>query len=287
MSLTQKHAERSLRERLGEPINRVTRGKQAGQDNSKLLGFSADGRLLALNRKATKTHLWIEPPDPPELDGVLLKKGDAPRNADLTGRFSVLLPPNGRGIEVVSDEGLKNLLDWYVGSSTNNAVEPIGTELHQEVAFARTRSDAAAGPLERAIAEMCDTVERTVANSNAQIVERVIKNKELRMTRDELEKLVASLLEAAGCRCALSGIPFQLSGSDSDLLPSVDRIDSNGHYESGNIQVVCRFLNRWKSDGDNEEFRRLLTLVRDGESSNMTETSLRECASPGGAKVDR
>ena len=41
----------------------------------------------------------------------------------------------------------------------------------------------------------------------------------------------------------------------------MDRIDSNGHYEFGNLQVVCQFVNFWKSDSDNSEFKRLLRLV--------------------------
>ena len=47
-----------------------------------------------------------------------------------------------------------------------------------------------------------------------------------------------------------------------NLLPSVDRIDSDGHYELGNLQLVCQFINFWKGSGNNEEFRRLLMLVR-------------------------
>jgi hypothetical protein len=72
------------------------------------------------------------------------------------------------------------------------------------------------------------------------------------------------LLDLQGNRCALTGIPFEFHGMDSDknLLPSLDRIDSDGHYEAGNLQIVCQFINFWKSDQDNEEFKRLLMLVR-------------------------
>ena len=59
-------------------------------------------------------------------------------------------------------------------------------------------------------------------------------------------------------------IPFQLPGDNSDLqlAPSLDRIDGMGHYEEGNLQVVCRFINFSKGDNNNDEFRRLLALVR-------------------------
>lgn len=123
------------------------------------------------------------------------------------------------------------------------------------------------GGRDKSIVAMCYSVENTARNANGQTVERTVKNKELRMTSGELEKLLASLLDLQGNRCALTGIPFHFLGPDADknLLPSVDRIDSDGHYEVGNLQIVCQFINFWKSDRDNEEFKRLLMLVRGGE----------------------
>jgi hypothetical protein len=120
------------------------------------------------------------------------------------------------------------------------------------------------GGRERSIIEMRISVENAVKNSYGQIIQRTVKNKELRMTSAELEKLLAFLLDLQGNRCALTGIPFHIHGPDADknLLPSVDRIDSDGHYEVGNLQVVCRFINFWKGDSDNAEFQRLLMLVR-------------------------
>lgn len=121
---------------------------------------------------------------------------------------------------------------------------------------------------EKSIIAMRLSVEDTVKNSNGQLVQRTVKNKELRMTPAELEKLIASLLDLQDNRCALTGIPFNFIGPDADknLLPSLDRIDSNGHYEVGNLQVVCQFINFWKSDADNDEFKRLLMLVRGVEA---------------------
>lgn len=80
----------------------------------------------------------------------------------------------------------------------------------------------------------------------------------------QLTAHVTSLLDLQQNRCALTGIPFNYNSPDADpnLLPSPDRIDSNGHYEQGNIQIVCRFVNFWKRDMDNDEFKRLLMLVR-------------------------
>jgi hypothetical protein len=124
------------------------------------------------------------------------------------------------------------------------------------------------GGREKSIIAMRLSVENTVKNANGQIVQRILKNKELRMTSAELEKLIASLLDIQDNRCALTGIPFQFLGPEANknLLPSLDRIDSAGHYEVGNLQVVCQFINFWKGDSDNAEFQRLLMLVRGIES---------------------
>ncbi|RWP81674.1 MAG: hypothetical protein EOR11_26615 [Mesorhizobium sp.] len=124
------------------------------------------------------------------------------------------------------------------------------------------------GGREKSIIAMRLSVESTVKSANGQIVQRILKNKELRMTSAELEQLIGSLLDLQENRCALTGIAFQFLGPEADknLLPSLDRIDSAGHYERGNLQVVCQFVNFWKSDSDNAEFQRLLMLVRGIES---------------------
>ena len=123
------------------------------------------------------------------------------------------------------------------------------------------------GGRETSIIEMRDSVRNTVRNANGQLVERTVKNKELRMTLIELEKSLRFLLDLQNNCCALTGIPFQFHGpgTDASLQPSVDRIDSSRHYEPGNLQIVCRFVNFWKADGDNDEFKRLLMIVRGGK----------------------
>ena len=125
------------------------------------------------------------------------------------------------------------------------------------------------GGREKSIIAMRLSIETTVRNSNGQTVARLLKNKELRMSSAELQRYLEHLLELQGNRCALTGIPFNFHTPDGNrnLLPSPDRIDSNGHYEIGNIQVVCQFINSWKSDSDNEVFKRLLMLVRGLETA--------------------
>jgi hypothetical protein len=124
------------------------------------------------------------------------------------------------------------------------------------------------GGREKSIIAMRLSIETTVKNSNGQIVQRTVKNKETSMTPKELEALIESLLDIQENRCALTGIAFQFhgQGADKNLLPSVDRKDSNGHYEAENLQIVCQFINFWKGASDNEEFKRLLIMVRGMEA---------------------
>jgi hypothetical protein len=136
----------------------------------------------------------------------------------------------------------------------------------QKVAAARKHGAARVfDARQRAIARMVRTVVDTVASARGQIVQRTAKIKEMRFPNErELEQYVVALLEAQDDLCALTGIRLQFDGEhdDDQLLASLDRIDSDGHYEPSNLQLVCRFVNRWKNDGDNDEFQRLLRLLR-------------------------
>ena len=125
-------------------------------------------------------------------------------------------------------------------------------------------SERVLGARERSIADMKYSVGKTVFTSNGQTVERKVKDKELRMTDYELDKLLRHLLDVQEERCAITGLPFQYKGahSDANMLPSLDRIDSDGHYEEENLQLVCRFINFWKQAADDQEFRRLINVVR-------------------------
>lgn len=117
----------------------------------------------------------------------------------------------------------------------------------------------------KAVVRMAMTAFNTAAQSNGQQVVRTVKNKEVRFsTQLELERYVDSLVEAQEGLCAITELPLGFDGEADDLemLASLDRIDSNGHYEVGNLQVVCRFVNRWKSDSNDAEFRRLIAVVQ-------------------------
>jgi hypothetical protein len=119
----------------------------------------------------------------------------------------------------------------------------------------------------KTIYRMVETVLSTVANANGQQVLRTVKEKNTTFDRVALEKYVDGLISDQDGLCALTGIQLQYDkeGPDPELWCSLDRIDSGGHYVPGNLQVVCRFANRWKSDGRDSEFRRLIQLVRSHE----------------------
>jgi hypothetical protein len=116
-----------------------------------------------------------------------------------------------------------------------------------------------------AISVMANHAEQTARSAKGQIVLRnvEVKTKELRMTRADLESHMEELLNQRENKCALTGIEFQFVGNNKNLFPSLDRIDSEGHYEKPNLQIVCRFINFWKCDMPNQEFQSLLKLVRE------------------------
>jgi hypothetical protein len=104
----------------------------------------------------------------------------------------------------------------------------------------------------------------TTSGANGQQAMTTIKNKDLNFnSTPELAAYIRDLILKQKGLCAISGIPLQYRSSSHDpkLLCSLDRIDSSGHYEHGNLQVVCRFINFWKGASDDSEFRQLLQLV--------------------------
>jgi hypothetical protein len=113
---------------------------------------------------------------------------------------------------------------------------------------------------EAAVAYMMAMAFQAAAASGTQRLE-VAKNKEVRFKSTELFQAHIELLLQEPV-CAITKLPLDLSFEDKELAPSLDRRDSNRHYEPGNLQIVARFVNRWKSDDDQANFERLLALVR-------------------------
>jgi len=117
---------------------------------------------------------------------------------------------------------------------------------------------------QKAIWRMAATAKGTVEFANGQQTLRTMKNKDLFIPESELEPFLDRLLSEQGGLCAITGIRLQFDGDEDDpeMLCSLDRIDSNGHYEKDNLQIVCRFVNRWKSDSDDKGFRRLISILQ-------------------------
>jgi hypothetical protein len=100
------------------------------------------------------------------------------------------------------------------------------------------------------IARMADTAVRTAAYANGQTVLRTVKAKEIGFTRAELEEEIAVLLAEQENRCALTGHGFRRGETNPHLKLSLDRKDSSLGYVSGNLQVVTRAANFYKSASD-------------------------------------
>lgn len=262
MTLSPKDAEVELIKRYLKPVKKLT--KYVG-------GFrTAKGRLLAIHRTNLNTYIWFRPPAPPQLDGVTLLADPNNGNSNLkTVELKPLSETDTLRVQIDSLTGLQRFLDWYEGSS--DSLEGWAEEGRTDKSEEDFQSDSGVADsdhLDRSITDMVSSVMKTVSNSNGQSVEAKIKEKKLLMEEDELKIHLGQLIKNQDGMCAITGIKFQYRGGDSDdnLLPSADRIDSNGHYERGNIQIVCRFINFWKQASDDSEFRRLLAIVRQSGS---------------------
>jgi hypothetical protein len=119
------------------------------------------------------------------------------------------------------------------------------------------------GARHRSIVEMAVNAASASAQSGRQTT-TTRRDKELHHRQRELETVLERLIEVQEGNCALTSLPLQWHGEAEDpaMLASLDRIDSGGHYVDGNLQVVCRFANMWKSTTADGEFRRLLGIVR-------------------------
>lgn len=100
------------------------------------------------------------------------------------------------------------------------------------------------------VARMSRTILRTAANANGQEVTRTVKLKTCDLSEPMLQQHLRELLVRQDYRCKLTGQRLEtVDGQDSGwLAASADRIDSDGHYTIGNIQIVSKAANMAKSD---------------------------------------
>jgi hypothetical protein len=121
-----------------------------------------------------------------------------------------------------------------------------------------------AGPLEKTAARMAATALATTLQSGQVSITQIKEKRFSFQEQRELEKFIIELIKSQDGLCALTGMEMILDGIDGDdtLRYSLDRIDSAGHYERDNLQLVCKFANQWKGATDNEEFMRLIGKIR-------------------------
>ncbi|GAP24085.1 hypothetical protein GLF_0967 [Gluconobacter frateurii NBRC 101659] len=277
MTLTPAEAERLLRSRYGEPA-KVPTGYVIGFQNPV-------GRVLAIHRTNKTTCVWFQPPAPPPMVGVALLSEPKNGNSNINGPLAPLKRPDTQRAEIDSPTALQRFLEWYDGTRAkeSNTPDPINgvdaintfpTLLSKEAKGDLAKDEKAdaryLGGKEKSILDIKDSVGKTVFASNGQMVPTTVKNKELHMSDAELDKLIRNLFNIQKNRCAITGLPFQFPGSqmDDNMLPSLDRIDSDGHYSRGNLQLVCRFINFWKQASNDGEFRRLIAIIRGSQTND-------------------
>ena len=135
----------------------------------------------------------------------------------------------------------------------------------EKEASSKKRVGKVFSPKEIAAARMARTMLATVSQSNGQTVESKVKEKNATLGLTDCEALLRRLMGEQEDLCALTGLPlgYDAECDDPEMLASLDRIDSNGHYTPENVQIVCRFMNRWKKADPDELVRRLLNRLRD------------------------
>ncbi|MBB5705222.1 hypothetical protein [Sphingopyxis panaciterrulae] len=138
--------------------------------------------------------------------------------------------------------------EWKAKTEAGSRKQPVRTFSAMQIAFFN----------------MANVAWDTALKANGQKEMRNVKNKDFGFAnRDELAAYIADLYEAQEGLCAITGLTLQFrDGDDHQLCCSLDRIDSQGHYVPGNLQIVCKFINMWKSNRDDTEFRRLIEIVR-------------------------
>lgn len=104
------------------------------------------------------------------------------------------------------------------------------------------------------IARMAGTAVRTAAYANGQTELRLVKAKDIGFTRAELEEEIAHLLSQQRRRCALTDHVFRPAETNPHLKLSLDRKNSSLGYVAGNLQVVTRAANFYKSASDEADW---------------------------------
>lgn len=172
--------------------------------------------------------------------------------------------------EVASDRGYR---DYAIALIEGQSLE----RWHSATSWIAKQGDNQAvkifSSLERTIWVAVRQIVETVGRSDGRQVVRNSKIKELRGSEEEIRKFLEEIYHEQEGLCALTGLPMLMHGDEGsdDFRLSVDRIDSNGHYEPTNLQLACRFANFWKSDRDDRRFKELVAIVQRGGDESRRE----------------
>ena len=117
--------------------------------------------------------------------------------------------------------------------------------------------------MRKTAARMVRTAQQTALQSGQEILSVTKDKRFLFPSEAAAQEYALELMNLQDGRCALTGLQMLLDeeSGDDQLRYSLDRIDSSKHYGPGNLQIVCKFINKWKGAMDNEEFKRLLALL--------------------------
>jgi hypothetical protein len=122
----------------------------------------------------------------------------------------------------------------------------------------------AKSPKERLVRELLAITNRAV---------RRIKNRKRGLISTITYEQLYSLMEKQNWRCYKTRIPFPILdkgykryqlvqiGINPLIMPSIDRIDSNGHYTIDNIQIVIQYHNLGKTDNLDNHADEVLDLI--------------------------
>ncbi len=178
------------------------------------------------------------------------------------GTFQSLSPDNSLYARALIDgkdlSGWHNRPEWRAkGEKSGKGAVRIFTP--EEIAAANVDER-----MQQTAARMVKTAKQTTLQSGEEIISTT-KDKRFQFANEnEAREYALKLMRKQEGLCALTGLKMLLDDDpgDDQLRYSLDRIDSSGHYECGNLQVVCKFINKWKGAMDNEEFKRLIAKIR-------------------------
>ena len=226
----------------------------------------------------------LQPSDRPQRNSpdvwVLEKPCTGWSNRDRQGRPLLWQALHPKARDFLATEGtFQALTSGSLGNAEYAKALVDGAELNawhtlpafkQKLAAAKSKGGKTFSPKQIMAARIARTVLATVATADGRTVTSEAKVKNSTLTLVEWETAIRMMFDEQEGKCGYTGLQMQLDSEEDDkeMLASLDRIDSAGHYELENVHLVCRFINRWKGADKHEKFRRLLARLHEPTSSH-------------------